>query len=816
MLKYSSRSVEDEYDVPAPEDDTFKAHDEAVYSTWQHYVDFCITSASSHRLAAMSTSSSKASSSGLKSPLYKYSHRVGVRDPLHHQKFDDVNRYISKSRLSTFQTMSRGDSLEPGSERDLSLPFEQVAIVTSPTPVMQEEMVSAPLQPSSRGLFPSPSFIEQAVAAASGVVHQSKPIAMVRQQQQQHFPRHPLAPPTAPPPGMFFGGPMPQPMMVQQLQHPPDMMLPPPGLVVAMVPPMPMRFALPTGSQEPLAVAHESTYSYNGLMEPQALFPPVPPAHHQQQQYAEAEVEAEMYSSHLSDSLEHSNLRLDYPADLACESGELDTKSLSAQFILEGTESPSSLRSSTNVSPRYLPKQQPHHRHQADADASDSLLFECSRDNFDAFKEFELDQHHNQQQHTALDDEHACIGLTSDSLLDHNRLSGEKSFTIPLHDFTVDSACSYDNDRDEQIDDGDNFRNPVASACTSTFSTPSRGSDDACTDSELATPLSSLRDRSDSSCSKDSMFPAAFSTISTSSTGTTASGFSSICPPSKVTFTSPRLVTAARPGNFPGMSFLGAPEVATTSTTSNAITSDAEFFSHTKDDLSQTAIFSSEGGASSFTEVTMVDRKLPEFSASPRLPGSSCHNVGIKIGDNHVDNEASLKKTYLLRSSAEAAVRHALLSPLPLGSIDNPSVTIFSPREEQLSGDESVKSSTDSVSLFLPEENESENFIPIVCGPPSLAQHSKVPSPVIEIGYDLVGSRDGSSSYRAFLTPSPTTFESAIELGPPILERESMVSGPNSSLPLTLIRQYSFATITIISDSVAAPNKRANESRVSG
>lgn len=117
MLKYNSKSVEDEYDVPIPEKDDFEGHDEAIYSIWQHYVDFCIVSTVAHsKTIAFDHKSVSSRNVDAKKVLKKYSHRSGVREPLDQQRNDGVNRYISKDRLLVFQDLSRGDSSLPFSD----------------------------------------------------------------------------------------------------------------------------------------------------------------------------------------------------------------------------------------------------------------------------------------------------------------------------------------------------------------------------------------------------------------------------------------------------------------------------------------------------------------------------------------------------------------------------------------------------------------------------------------------------------------------------------------------------------------------------
>ena len=112
MLKYNSKSVEDEYDVPIPEKDEFEGHDEAIYSIWQHYVDFCIKSKVVHsKMISFDQKSVSSRNAEAKKILNKYSHRSGVREPLDQQRNDGVNRYISKDRLSVFQHLSKGEPL---------------------------------------------------------------------------------------------------------------------------------------------------------------------------------------------------------------------------------------------------------------------------------------------------------------------------------------------------------------------------------------------------------------------------------------------------------------------------------------------------------------------------------------------------------------------------------------------------------------------------------------------------------------------------------------------------------------------------------
>ena len=106
MLKYSSKTVEDEYDVPIPERDEFEDHDEAIYSVWQHYVDYCINATASQctsRNASSQKSVVNGNAADAKKFIKKYSHRSGIREALDQQRNDSVNRYISKTRLSAFQ-----------------------------------------------------------------------------------------------------------------------------------------------------------------------------------------------------------------------------------------------------------------------------------------------------------------------------------------------------------------------------------------------------------------------------------------------------------------------------------------------------------------------------------------------------------------------------------------------------------------------------------------------------------------------------------------------------------------------------------------
>jgi len=126
MLKYNSKSVRHEYDVPAPEKDDYERHDEAVYSIWQHYVDFCLLTKCDARephlgnkrsLDKASVSSETGSLAVIKA---KYSHRNGIREPLEQQKFDSVNRYISKERLMAFKTLSHGLSVPIGAPEALN------------------------------------------------------------------------------------------------------------------------------------------------------------------------------------------------------------------------------------------------------------------------------------------------------------------------------------------------------------------------------------------------------------------------------------------------------------------------------------------------------------------------------------------------------------------------------------------------------------------------------------------------------------------------------------------------------------------------
>ena len=110
MLKYSSKTVEDEYDVPIPERDEFEDHDEAIYSVWQHYVDYCINATASQctsRNASSQKSVVNGNAADAKKFIKKYSHRSGIREALDQQRNDSVNRYISKTRLSAFQGLSR-------------------------------------------------------------------------------------------------------------------------------------------------------------------------------------------------------------------------------------------------------------------------------------------------------------------------------------------------------------------------------------------------------------------------------------------------------------------------------------------------------------------------------------------------------------------------------------------------------------------------------------------------------------------------------------------------------------------------------------
>ena len=102
MLKYNSKSVEDEYDVPIPEKDEFEGHDEAIYSIWQHYVDFCIKSKVVHsKMISFDQKSVSSRNAEAKKILNKYSHRSGVREPLDQQRNDGVNRYmVRRSRTA--------------------------------------------------------------------------------------------------------------------------------------------------------------------------------------------------------------------------------------------------------------------------------------------------------------------------------------------------------------------------------------------------------------------------------------------------------------------------------------------------------------------------------------------------------------------------------------------------------------------------------------------------------------------------------------------------------------------------------------------
>ena len=117
MLRYNSKTVSHEYDVPAPEDDDYERHDEAVYSLWQHYVDFCLlctrgpSESASGNKGRFNKAGSCSDVESLAARKAKYSHRSGVRESVEQQMYDDVNRYISKERLSAFKALGRGLSL---------------------------------------------------------------------------------------------------------------------------------------------------------------------------------------------------------------------------------------------------------------------------------------------------------------------------------------------------------------------------------------------------------------------------------------------------------------------------------------------------------------------------------------------------------------------------------------------------------------------------------------------------------------------------------------------------------------------------------
>lgn len=91
MLRYNSKTVSHEYDVPAPEDDDYERHDEAVYSLWQHYVDFCLlcTRGPSESASGNKSRFNKAGScsdiESLAARKAKYSHRSGVRESVEQQ-----------------------------------------------------------------------------------------------------------------------------------------------------------------------------------------------------------------------------------------------------------------------------------------------------------------------------------------------------------------------------------------------------------------------------------------------------------------------------------------------------------------------------------------------------------------------------------------------------------------------------------------------------------------------------------------------------------------------------------------------------------